>query len=225
MTVSKEEKICVKFCLILEEQVYRLMICRKTAVLLSLWVEYKSFECYPHIICDKISAEDFENSVCPLSCRIVGGPEEVRQIIHYDRRLKVNDVLRRLREDIRKRCPQKWFTHACALHCNYAPAYTALWVQQFLVEGTWPWSPTPYSHDLAFSDFLPFPQMRIQWMDEDLQASQRFRLNGMRCWAASRNGSSTGASGSGTGAGSVRCVHSEGEYFKEDNTALWIRQA
>jgi histone-lysine N-methyltransferase SETMAR len=64
------------------------------------------------------------------------------------------DVLRRMRENIHCKCPDKWRNISWALHHNNAPAHTSHIVWQFLAFMNMAVIPhPPYSPDLAPSDF------------------------------------------------------------------------
>jgi hypothetical protein len=65
------------------------------------------------------------------------------------------EVLKRLRESIRRKRPDKWKNKNWFLHHDNAPAHTSLVVRQFLVSKntTVIPHPHPYSPDLAPCDF------------------------------------------------------------------------
>jgi histone-lysine N-methyltransferase SETMAR len=70
-------------------------------------------------------------------------------------------VLKRLRDMVRRKCPELWQSGEWWLHHDNAPAHKALSVQQFLTKNrmTQLLHP-PYSHDLAPCDFLLFRRMK-----------------------------------------------------------------
>jgi histone-lysine N-methyltransferase SETMAR len=71
------------------------------------------------------------------------------------------DVLRRLRENIQHKHPDKWRNNSWALHHDNAPAHTSL-VRQFLASTKVTFIPhPPYSLDLAPCDFFLFPKMKL----------------------------------------------------------------
>lgn len=73
------------------------------------------------------------------------------------------NVLRRLREDMRGKWPNKWCTNKCVFH-NNAPAHSTLAVQQFLAsKNMMVIPPPPYSPELVPCDFLLFPKMKIKF--------------------------------------------------------------
>ena len=71
------------------------------------------------------------------------------------------DVLRRLRENVRRKRPELWRSGEWFLHQDNAPAHTALSVTGYLASLGWTIIPhPPYSPDLAPCDFFLFPTMK-----------------------------------------------------------------
>ena len=69
------------------------------------------------------------------------------------------EVLRRLREPVRRKRPEKWRDGDWILHHDNAPTHTSHLVQQFLAKhGTSQLQQPPYSPDLAPCDFFPIPK-------------------------------------------------------------------
>jgi hypothetical protein len=72
----------------------------------------------------------------------------------------------RLRENIQRNLPDKWHNSSWTLHHENTPAYTSLFVQQFLAStNTTVIAHPPYSLDLTPCDFCLFPNMilKLQW--------------------------------------------------------------
>ena len=70
-------------------------------------------------------------------------------------------VMRRLREAIRKKRPELWKNHSWILHHDNAPAHSSLLVRDFLAKTNTTVMPQPpYSPDLAPSDFFLFPEVK-----------------------------------------------------------------
>jgi hypothetical protein len=68
-------------------------------------------------------------------------------------------VLQRLRDSVRRHCPEKWRSGNWILHHDNAPAHRAVTTNEFLVKHNIPSLPQPpYSTDLAQCDF--FPQLK-----------------------------------------------------------------
>ena len=71
------------------------------------------------------------------------------------------EVLRHLRESVRRKRPEKWRDGDWILHHDNAPAHTSHLVQQFLAKhGTAQLQQPPYSPDLAPCDFFLFPRLK-----------------------------------------------------------------
>jgi hypothetical protein len=71
------------------------------------------------------------------------------------------EVLRRLRENVRRKFPEMWRSGEWFLHQDNAPAHTALSVTHYLAPLGWTVIPhPPYSLDLASCDFFLFPTMK-----------------------------------------------------------------
>lgn len=71
-------------------------------------------------------------------------------------------VMRRLREAIRKKRPELWKNNSWILHHDNAPSHTALLICEFLAKNsTNIISQPPYSPDLAPCDFFLFPKLKI----------------------------------------------------------------
>lgn len=72
-------------------------------------------------------------------------------------------VLRRLRENVRRKRPELWRNQDWFVHHDNAPAHTAISIRQFLAKNQMPLVPhAPYSPDLAPCDFFMFPKMKIK---------------------------------------------------------------
>ena len=73
------------------------------------------------------------------------------------------DVLRRLRENVRRKTPQKWQNQNLIIHHDNAPAHRSFKVSQFLAKNNMTVIPHPsYSTDLAPSDFFLFPKLKLR---------------------------------------------------------------
>jgi len=72
-------------------------------------------------------------------------------------------VLRRLRNDIRRKRPELWRAGKWLLHDDNAPSHRALATREFLTHNNvTTFSHPPYSPDLAPCDFFLFPKMKLQ---------------------------------------------------------------
>jgi len=74
-----------------------------------------------------------------------------------------SSVLRRLREDIRRKRPELRHTGNWLLHDDNAPSHRTLVTREFLTHNSNMTLPRPpYSLDLAPCDFFLFPKMKLQ---------------------------------------------------------------
>ena len=73
------------------------------------------------------------------------------------------DVLRRLRENVRRKRPQKCQNQNLIIHHDNAPAHRSFKVSQFLAKNNMTVIPHPlYSPDLAPCDFFLFPNLKLR---------------------------------------------------------------
>jgi len=73
------------------------------------------------------------------------------------------DVLRRLRENVRRKRPQKWQNQKLIIHRDNARAHMSFKVSQFLVKNSMTVVPhPPCSPDLAACDFFLFPKLKLR---------------------------------------------------------------
>jgi len=71
------------------------------------------------------------------------------------------EVMRRLREAIRRKRPELWQNNSWILHHDNAPAYTSLLVRDFLAKSKTNMLPqSPYSPDMAPCNFFLFPKLK-----------------------------------------------------------------
>ena len=72
------------------------------------------------------------------------------------------DVLRRLRENVRRRRPKLWREQTWLLHHDNAPSHTSVLTQQFLAKNNMAVIPhPPQSPNLAPCDFFLFQKMKF----------------------------------------------------------------
>jgi hypothetical protein len=99
-------------------------------------------------------------------------PPDIRGIVHKEFESPgqtINgkfycEVLKRLREGIRRKRPGKWKKNNWFLHHDIAPAHTSLVVRQFLTSKNITVIPPPHSPDFAPCDFSLFPKMKL-WLE------------------------------------------------------------
>jgi len=83
------------------------------------------------------------------------------------------EVLRRLRESVRQKRPEKWRDGDWILHHDNAPAHTSHLVQQFLAKhGTAKLQQPPYSPDLTPCDFFLFPRLKKVLKGHQFEATE-----------------------------------------------------
>ena len=72
------------------------------------------------------------------------------------------EVLKRLRENVRRKQPHQWWNNTWMLHHDNVPAHAALLTRRFLTYNNMTVVPhPPYSPDLAPRDFL-FPKVKMK---------------------------------------------------------------
>ena len=94
------------------------------------------------------------------------------------------EVLRRMKEYVRRKWPEMWKKRDWLLHHDNAPAHTSLIVREFPTKNNMTTVPhTAYSPDLAPCDFYVFPKMKL-WLKgqrfvpiEEIQAESQQVLN------------------------------------------------
>jgi hypothetical protein len=73
------------------------------------------------------------------------------------------DVVRQLRENVRRRRPELWRDKTWLLHHDNAPSHTSVLTLQFLAKNKMAVIPdSPYYPDLAPRDFFLFPEMKLK---------------------------------------------------------------
>ena len=95
---------------------------------------------------------------------------DIRGIVHYEfvptgqtvNQVIVNlEVLKRLREKVRRKRPEIFANNFWILHHENAPAHTALYVREFLATKQISVLEHPaFSPDLASNDFFLFPKVK-----------------------------------------------------------------
>jgi histone-lysine N-methyltransferase SETMAR len=73
------------------------------------------------------------------------------------------EVLRRLRENVRRRRPELWRELTWLPQHDNAPSHTSVFTQQFLAKNEMAVIPhPPYTPDLAHCDFFLFPKINLK---------------------------------------------------------------
>ena len=147
-----------------------------------------------------------------------------RGIVHHEYALEGQtnnkeyylQVLRRLREAVRRKWPDMWAAKTFQLHHDNAPAHSAHVIHAFLAKNSMPLvRQAPYSPDLALCDFWMFPKLKTILKERQFQSREDIMKK------------STGELGSIPEEEFKRCfkkwqkcwkkyVYRQGEYFKGD---------
>ena len=97
------------------------------------------------------------------------------------------EVLKRLRENARRKRPDQWRNNTWLLHHDYAPPHAALLTRRFLTDNNMTMVPhPPYSPDLAPSDLFLFPKLKMKFKGrrfqrlEEIQAESQAVPNTLR---------------------------------------------
>lgn len=125
-------------------------------------------------------------------------------------------VLRRLREDVRRKRPELWKNKSWVLHHNNAPSHSSLLVSQFLAGNEIAVLPhPPYSPDLAPADFFLFPKLKTTLKGRRFQSVDEIQQNSQRQLRTISQNEFQGAFQQWQKRWE-RCVASRGEYFEGD---------
>ena len=88
------------------------------------------------------------------------------------------EVLRRLRDAVRRKRPEKWRRNSWFLHHDNAPAHRALSIREFLAKHNIPTvDHPPYSPDLAPADFFLFPKLKKSLKGQRFEAVEDIKEN------------------------------------------------
>jgi transposase len=86
------------------------------------------------------------------------------------------NVLRRMRENIRRKHPDKWCNNSWALHHNNAPPHISLVLRQFLASTKMTVIPQPpYSEDLATCGFFLFLKIKLKLKRQCFDSSEEIQ--------------------------------------------------
>lgn len=126
-------------------------------------------------------------------------------------------VLRRLRESIRRKRPERWRSGKFLLHHDNAPSHNALSIRKFLAEVSMTVVPhPPYSPDLAPNDFFLFPKLKSTLKGarfDDIEAIQRSTAERLKAIPVSEFQRCTRMWQNRW----QHCIDSQGNYFEGDN--------
>ena len=90
------------------------------------------------------------------------------------------EVLRNLRENVRRTRPDHWRNNTWLLHHENAPAHAALLTRLFLTDSNMTVVPqSPYSLDLAPSDILLFPKLKMKLKRRRFQTLEKIHAESL----------------------------------------------
>ena len=128
--------------------------------------------------------------------------------------------MRRLREAIRKKCPELWKKNSWLLNHDNALAYSSLLVCNFLAKNNTVIMPqSPYSPDLAPCDFFLFPRLKRPMKRRRFATIEEIQTESLRelkdipksayqkCFEDWKKRC-------------YKCIISEGDYFEGDNIEI-----
>jgi transposase len=159
MADLKEQRICVKICFKLGKTASETHEMLKTAFGDNAMGRTQTFEWFSRV---KRGLNIKSMLVIFFYCEGTVNEEFVPpgQTVNQHHYLQ---VLKRLREYVRRKRPERWRNQDWLLHHDNAPAHTALSVQRFLAAKNMAMVPhPPYSPDLAPCDFSLFPRMKLK---------------------------------------------------------------
>jgi len=126
------------------------------------------------------------------------------------------EVLKHLRENVRRKRLDQWRNNTWLLHHGKAPAHAALLTRRFLTDNNMTVVPhPPLSPDLAPNDFFLFPKLKMKLKGrkfqtlEEIQAESQAVLNTLRVKVFQECFKSWQRRWD-------RCQASEGDYFEGD---------
>lgn len=127
------------------------------------------------------------------------------------------DVLRRLREDIRRKRPDQWRANNWVLHHDNAPAHRALTTRAFLASKNTTVAPQPpYSPDLAPCDFFLFPKMKMRLKGRRFETVEEIQQESQMVLDSLEEEDFQGAFQAWQKRWE-RCIESRGDYFEGDS--------
>jgi len=91
------------------------------------------------------------------------------------------NVMKRLRENIRRKRPDLWKDNSWFLHHDNAPSHKAIVVQEFLAKNsTNVIEQAPYSPDMAPCDFFLFPKLKLPLRGRRFESIEAIKENSLK---------------------------------------------
>jgi len=230
MAGVKEQRACIKFCFKLNKTAAEIHRILKEALGEQALSQARTFEWFKSFKNDRESVEDDKYSGQPSICKTPEMITKVSEVILEDRRQTIHEVppgqtvngkfycevLRRLRQNVRRKRPEIWKNGNLLLHHDNVPAHTSPVVREFLTKNKVSTVPHPaYLPDLAPCDFYVFPKMKLRLKErgfasiEEVQAESQQILNTLmpadlsECFQKWQNRWD-------------RCIQAQGHYFNGD---------
>ena len=181
MCESTEQRICIKFCFKIWKTAMETYQLLRQHTLQMQWVVHKC-------LTGSVDLKRVEPPLKVTPARDDRQHRETRKLllkleqsfaVKGDRQYERSRMtVRRLRESVRPKRPEKWRDGDWILHHDNAPAHTSHLVQQFLAKhGTaQPQQPT-YSPDLEPCDFFLFPRLKKVLKGHRFEATEDIKRN------------------------------------------------
>jgi len=126
------------------------------------------------------------------------------------------DVLRRLRENVQHKRPQKWQHQNLIMHHDNAPAHRSFKVSQFLAKNNMTEIPhPPYSPNLAPCDFFLFPKLKLRMKGRRFDTTEEIQEESQRVLETIPKRGFQGCFQAWQKSWD-RCIRAKGEYFECD---------
>ena len=125
------------------------------------------------------------------------------------------EVLKRLREGSRHKCPDKWNKNNWLLHHD-VPTHTSLAVQQFLSSKNITVIPPPNLSDFAPCDFFLFPKMKLQLKGRRFDTTKEIHTETQEVIDTLTFENFQGCMKSWETRWDC-CIHAQGDYFEGDS--------